>query len=335
MSFRLKLIYQNNLGSSIQERSYNQFDTSKNWMEQALTGYWNLLRRYGFNKTLRFMYSYYYGKYKESKLDLSKQNIVDVNGYKLLVIPQDKGISLELLKFNIHEPITTRLLSKELRPGMFCFEMGGNIGYYALLESKIVGKNGKVIVVEPSPQNFDYLKKNVELQNSKNIEIFNFACGDKNGEINFFISENSNTCRTIPNNQPLPSKGKVIKVPIKKLDTFLEENPIKKLDFLRTDIEGYELQAFEGAKQTISKFKPAIQIEVHHDFLGPENTRKFLEFLQSENYEIKYFISGNFDTPFVGTMKDVKRYKISQLLDMIDDNSLPGNIMLFLESSKK
>jgi len=223
-------------------------------MLTAIQGYWKLFRKYGLFTALRFMRSYYYGKSKERKLDLSKEHVVDVNGYKLNLIPNDRGISLELLKFNSHEPLSTELISNELQKGMTCLDVGGNIGYYTLLESQRVGENGKVICIEPSPLNFRYLKKNLEIQNTSNVESHNFACGDIDGEINFLISKNSNTCRTIPKEEPIPEGEKIITVPIKKLDTFLEENPLSKIDFLRTDVEGYELQVFEGAQKTIKKF---------------------------------------------------------------------------------
>jgi len=300
-------------------------------MQTAIQGYWKLFRKYGLFTALRFMRSYYYGKSKERKLDLSKEHVVEVNGYKLNLIPNDRGISLELLKFNSHEPLSTELISNELQKGMTCLDIGGNIGYYTLLESQRVGENGKVICIEPSPLNFRYLKKNLEIQNTSNVESHNFACGNIDGEINFLISKNSNTCRTIPKEEPIPEGEKIITVPVKKLDTFLEENPLSKIDFLRTDVEGYELQVFEGAKKTIKKFKPMIQIEVHPDYLGKSKTRKFLEFLKSENYEVKYFIKGELDSPMVGTMRDVKKISLGKLIEMSGEENLPGNFLLFLE----
>ena len=92
-----------------------------------------------------------------------QSSVVQVNGYKLSVIPNDTGISSELLMFKTHEPLTTKLISKKLTSGMICLDIGSNIGYYALLEHKLVGKEGKVIAIEPSPLNFQYLQKNIKL----------------------------------------------------------------------------------------------------------------------------------------------------------------------------
>ena len=103
--------------------------------------------------------------------------------------------------FKTHEPLTTKLLSKELKKGMTCLDVGGNIGYYTLLESNIVGNDGKVIAIEPSPPNFKHLKKNLSIQDAKNVDAYNFAAGDVDGEVNFLVYRESNGSFTIPDGE--------------------------------------------------------------------------------------------------------------------------------------
>jgi len=301
-------------------------------MLNAALGYWKLSKKYGIIKAIKYFYSWYYGQYKQKGVDLSQERIITAkNGCKLNLIPNDPGISLELTRFGIHEPVTTKIVSEKLRNGMICVDVGGNIGYYATLESNKVGKNGKVIAIEPSPINFRYLKKNLELQNQSNYEVHNFACGKEDGEITFLIHDISNMCRVIKEGDKVPPGMKVIKISIRKLDTFLSSREIDKIDFLRMDIEGGELNLFEGARNTIRKSKPMIQFEFHPGALSPVDTRSVLEFLKNENYEINSFLIGYLDTPLVGTVKDLKKYKIDDLLVMLENDVLPPNILLFLE----
>lgn len=80
---------------------------------------------------------------------------------------------------------------------MVCLDIGANIGYYTLLESKIVGKNGRVIAIEPSPVNFPQLQKNIKIQDASNIEAHQLAGGNINGKINFLLDKHSNLSRIV------------------------------------------------------------------------------------------------------------------------------------------
>jgi len=302
-------------------------------MRGAISGYWKLSKKYGLVKAIKFFYSWYCGQYNQKGVDLGKERIIDCkNGCQLHLIPNDIGISLELTRFGIHEPVTTQIVQDKIKEGMICLDCGGNIGYYATIESKLVGKTGKVIAIEPSPVNVKYLEKNLKLQGQDNYEIHNLACGDTDGEIKFIISDISNMCHVAKEGEVESGNKKFVKIPVKKLDSFLIDKHLPRLDLLRMDIEGSELRLFEGAIQTIKKYKPMIQMELHPGHLGPENTRKLLKLLKNEGYEFSTFMIGYLDTPLVGTRRDIKNYKIDDLLQMIDNDIHPKNILLFIEN---
>jgi len=263
--------------------------------------------------------------------DFSKSQIVDVNGYKLKIIPNDVGISSDLLIFKTHEPLTTKLISKLLKKGMVCLDIGSNIGYYVLLEHKIVGNEGKVIAIEPSPANYNILKENIKLQNS-NIENYNFAVGNKNGITRFVIDKRSNGCMTIPEGEEPKIPGDIIEVPIKKIDDFVDEIKLQQLDFLRMDVEGYENYIFDGMSKTLERFKPMIQVEIHARLMGNETTIKLLETLEKQGYDVLYYIPREVDTPFIGTSRHIKRYDISTIIDMFQKKLLPSFFMLILKN---
>ena len=122
----------------------------------------------------------------------------------MLIIPTDKGISAELAMFSSHEPLTTKVIRSQLKRGMVCLDIGSNIGYYAVLESRVVGKEGKVICIEPSPLNFQYLKKNLETQGKSNIGMYNIAVGDIDSHVNFLTDSQSNLCRVVNEDEQIP-----------------------------------------------------------------------------------------------------------------------------------
>ena len=286
---------------------------------------WNVKqykKNYGIVKAIRVLLHYGVVATKKIKQKNSNQLIVDVNQYKLEVIPGDLGISSELIMFKTHEPLTTKLLSKELKKGMTCLDVGGNIGYYTLLESNIVGNDGKVIAIEPSPPNFKHLKKNLSIQDTKNVDAYNFAAGDVDGEVNFLVYRESNGSFTIPDGETTDLPGELIKVPAKRMDTFLNELNIEHVDFVRMDVEGYEHHIIEGMKNIIKNSKPMFQIEVHVTLLGKEGTKKFLKEFQDYGYEAKYYVPRDIDLPIIGTMNDVKHHTIDTLLEMLENDTL-------------
>lgn len=288
-------------------------------------------QRYGLSKAFRAIIHYMIRFLKRKTIN----EILMVNGYKLNIIPNDPGISSELSIFHVHEPLTTNLIKNKLKKDMTCLDIGSNIGYYAILESNLVGVGGKVIAIEPNPTNYKYLLKNLKLQNNKNTESYNFAASNKDGTIKFLIYETSNECMTIPDGEESKYPGEVIEVPTKKMDTFVQELNLKTVDFLRMDVEGFEYYIFEGLKTTLERFKPLIQIELHVNIMGIDKTKLILDHLKSLGYEIEYYIPRDVDVPIIGTKKDIKRFKIDQILEMLDSKNHPSFIMLILENHDK
>jgi FkbM family methyltransferase len=294
-------------------------------------------KHFGISKTLKGIFFYNYRIFKRQFLDMTKERIIDINGHKFATIPNDKGISEELLMFKTHEPLSTNLFRKILKQGMTCLDVGSNIGYYVCLENKIVGKNGKIIAIEPSPINFKYLQKNVNLQNTTNIELFNFACGKKNGKIDFLVSNRSNWSRVASDDlidAPPDTILETISLPIKKLDSFIHEQGINKLDFVRMDVEGYELNILEGMEETLRRFKPLLQIEVHLFILGIESTRNLLNFFKNLGYNISYYIPREMDVPIIGNSKDITTPSFQEIMKDLESDKLPMNFMLFLKHNE-
>lgn len=290
-------------------------------------------KRYGLIKVIRVIYHYGYIVLKKFSPS-SKNGIVEVNGYKMSIIPNDPGISQELQTFKTHEPLSTKLISNMLKNGMTCLDIGANIGYYVLLESNMVGETGKVIAVEPSPKNYECIKKNLELQPIQNVKAFNFAAGDMDGQIRFFLNERSNGCKVLLEDEKLPNRpGTVTHVPVKRMDQFLKDLNVEHVDFVRMDVEGYEWNIFKGMIDTIHNSKPIVQLEVHKGRMGKENTKEFFEFFLNNGYESSSYHQRDLDLPFIGTLNDVKEYSIKELIQLLEKNLLPNYFNLVLKPS--
>ena len=75
----------------------------------------------------------------------------------MIVDPNDDWVSYKLMKEGFWEKNITQLLKKYVKPGQTAMNIGGHIGYHAIMLSKLVGDKGKLIVFEPAPNNHKYL----------------------------------------------------------------------------------------------------------------------------------------------------------------------------------
>jgi FkbM family methyltransferase len=292
-----------------------------------------ILKNGGFEKIIRAICFSVNDKIKKGNIDFKKNKLI-LGKYEFQTIENDEGISTELQIYESHEPLTTHLIINELKQDMICVDLGSNIGYYAVIESNLIGETGKIFAIEPSPVNFPILKSNLENQKKNNFLAFNIAIGDKNEEMEFIISSKSNWSKIRMNNEKINPEDKVIKIPVKTLDSFVNENNITKIDILRMDVEGFEYNILLGANKILEKFKPKIFVEIHKMYLGKEKTCEIFNELKNKGYEIEYYIPRIYDTPIIGKLKDIKKITIDQVLNKLSNDSMPDAFQVVLKNTR-
>jgi FkbM family methyltransferase len=162
-----------------------------------------------------------------------------------------------------YEPDITEIIGNIVREADICLDIGANIGWYATLLQKLVGKNGKVFAFEPVPPTFSLLKRNVELnKNFENISLNNIALGETEKTVEIYLFDN------LPDGHASLSKGEknefqAFSVPMITLDSFIEENKIGEINFIKADIEGAELTMLKGAGKIFEQTRPPmLEIEM-------------------------------------------------------------------------
>ena len=113
----------------------------------------------------------------------------------------------------------------------------------------------KIYAVEPSPLEFEALKENKEYNGWDNVEVFNLAISNKNGEMGFSVTDGNRT------GSHLAPDG-TTRVQTKTLSTFLQENSIEHVDFLKLDVEGAERGIFMADDFPADKID-SILVEFH------------------------------------------------------------------------
>ncbi len=208
---------------------------------------------------------------------LKKEYIIKIyNNQKMIISSEDKGLSFELYCNKIREKIATKEFLKILNKEDIVFDLGANFGYFVIQEAKIVKQ---VIAVEPIKINYSYLKKNIKLNNLKNVDTYNIAIGNKNGNTHFYETESKNVSSAI---KPKNKKYKKINLKMRKGDSFLKEIKVYP-NVLRMDVEGYELEILKSIKKNLTQFNK-IFIEVHNNILKDKDIKEFYKILQKNNF---------------------------------------------------
>jgi len=147
----------------------------------------------------------------------------------------------------------------ELLPsnGGIFFDIGANIGIYSL---NMFRKAESVYAFEATETTYNHFKDTIDLNNIKNINLFLSAVHNKDNEIvKIYINDDSNVGgNSMYYGEILANQVKTIKI-----DTFVSEKNISRIDIIKIDVEGNELNVLEGAKESIKKFKPIIFCEIN------------------------------------------------------------------------
>lgn len=188
---------------------------------------------------------------------------------------RDRGISADLARDGIREPITTVAYQNELNriqrltnDTITVIDIGANIGYYALMPVSQVG-NCKVLAIEPVPENIRRLQRNTELNGySESIRIHESAVGSESDVASLYRAHYSNfhTMQKRSREEQPERFRETIQVTVKPLSEILEEEGINPsdVDAIRMDVEGYESQIFSGMSSVFgSDSDLLLNIEVH------------------------------------------------------------------------
>jgi len=248
-----------------------------------------IFQKFLINKDIRSLKNniFYYIIFRIIRIFLSNDIIIKIYNFKVFGGIKKNLTSYFLLKkceFGDYEEINTiKRLSNYKK--IFLIDCGCNYGFYSFYTASISNKNN-VVSIEASSKTSKEFLKNLELNNFKNIYFINKAVSNEdNQELNFNESLNDWESSLSHDNFKLKSVNKVQSI---KIDTLAQSYTLDEYILLiKLDIEGNEMNAIDGALNTIKKFSPIIIIEFSkYIFENAKNIAILEKFLKNYDYEI-------------------------------------------------
>lgn len=227
-----------------------------------------------------------------SLLGMRGKSIVVRQGFRL-ELDADEAIDFGLLMLRDFEPGLRRAIERSVRPGDIVLDIGANSGIHTLLLARQVGSEGRVYAFEPTAFAFAKMQKNLSLnpEFAPQVQPLEIGLTDVPGHaLPDAISSSWNLSAPIAAANPLDmgyaqstSGARTL-----TLDEWSAENTLTRLDWIKLDVDGFEVRVLRGALGTLAKWRPKIFLEIApHHFVRPEETFEHLiEIIRDAGYRL-------------------------------------------------
>lgn len=191
-------------------------------------------------------------------------------------------------------------LASLVRKGDVCIDIGANLGYYTRTLSRLVGPAGRVLAVEPMPPMLEVLRRNT--RRCRNVEILPYALGEEEHTVRM---ANDSACATgyLGTGQNFvdergTARGVAFEAEMRRGSRLFAS--LDRLDFVKCDIEGYELHVMREMQPLLERLRPVVLIET-----GGENRPKVIRLFTAMGYA-GFTLDNGREVPLAaGSTKDI------------------------------
>jgi FkbM family methyltransferase len=174
-----------------------------------------------------------------------------------------------------------------IQPGMTIIDVGANVGVYTFSAAQRVGPTGCVLAVEPFSGCVWCLEETCRVNQLDWVKVCRGAASDRNGTVQLNLHHASELNQVITNssdNLDEEQTGQIETVPCFRLDTLMEQEKLDRVDMLKIDAEGHELQVLQGGDRLLEEFSPVI---LYENLAGKASTNlPVAEFLVNLGYQL-------------------------------------------------
>jgi FkbM family methyltransferase len=175
-----------------------------------------------------------------------------------------------------------RVIQRCLVPGATVIDAGANIGVTSMMLAAIM-RDGVVYSLEPSPSAYPLLVETIAANRAAFVHPRQLALSDHVGCLQFFDNPVSASASHLAGGGALGGESATVEATT--LDAFVASQGIKRVDFIKIDVEGFETEVLSGAREIMRRDRPGVFLEFNSFALiafGNRNPRTFLEELLAQ-----------------------------------------------------
>lgn len=177
----------------------------------------------------------------------------------------------------------------KMKRGDTVLDVGAGYGQFTIHAAKEVGK-GIVVAIEPEPKNLTSLHANVDENGLSNVYIVRKAVSNRKKKSKLYLGKGFGTHSlihdiTVNDHLITRSKNDYIKIPTDTLDNIISDLGIKRINFLKMDIEGAELEALKGGRKSLEMTEKLV-VAAYHCRHGQEAWPEVQQLLRAKGFEV-------------------------------------------------
>jgi FkbM family methyltransferase len=242
-----------------------------------------------YTKVFRFP-MWFINKLKYQSFDVEKEYVVAMRlGHKILLRPTQNYLSNVLFSRQYHDE-DIYFVNRFVPDNGVVLDIGANLGLYTCGFAQVLKKRGiQVHAIEAVARNYDFLVRNVELNDFKNVSTYHLALGESEGELEFSLPTKDFVGNAVGGNVHSGNENENLHketVSMTTLDIWAQQNNVTRCDFIKIDIEGAEIFAFRGGAQFLKDTRPIVQCEYNRPWLDKNNLtlHDYLSVFEDNNY---------------------------------------------------
>ncbi|MDX2254012.1 MAG: FkbM family methyltransferase [Pseudanabaenaceae cyanobacterium bins.39] len=211
---------------------------------------------WGGRKLFRFLSNVFTKSAPDRYLELQLPN------YRVFLNPTDARL-FQVVNELSEAAADTQILAHLLSEGDTFLDVGANHGSFAIVASKLVGKSGFVLAVEPQPRLAEAINQSLTANALCQFQVHNVAVGDREGEIELLVPLGTSGSAGIFPEHSATHEYYTFHVPLHRFDDLVDWQKFTGKVCLKLDVEGSECAFLEGATNMITALKPNLIIEIH------------------------------------------------------------------------